>query len=295
MPWALSRWQWRALVAREADYLRSMHADLRWPQVSTASFGLEFRRFPKGDFFIFGNGDSLNELTDTEFQFIEKSFSVGLNAFALHPFVPSAYAFELYKWDYRNRSELEFLLRLASQRQLGSQVPLWLLRPKTSQLEQLSYLLSAVDGLKLELYGRANLPRQSSPGLESQVAAALRFLGQRREYGSVALDNGASVVRMVSLALVHGFTRVILVGVDLTDTPYFWSNPRFIEEHGDFTEICRRRPGEGTSTLLTNNRPHSAEEFLHALARVAHEEFQAEIFVASQKSRLAQQLRRFPF
>jgi hypothetical protein len=100
---------------------------------------------------------------------------------------------------------------------------------------------------------------------------------------------------MISLALMHGFKKVILVGVDLTDTPYFWYDKKFVEAQGDFTQICRREPDEGTGTLLTRDRPFSAEDFIYALARVARNQFDSEILVASGSSALSGELGVFRF
>jgi hypothetical protein len=294
-PVRFARWQWRSLVERESQYVGSIPGMRSNLAAGIADFSSNFLGFSRDFFFIFANGNSVNELSGGDFDFLRPHFSVGLNAWPLHPFVPSAYAFELWSGLDRHDSELEFLLRRACRKQLTSSSPVWLLRPKRQQVELMSAIMSAVPGLKLDLYGRANLATNSLSQIDREISEALSFLKGYANPGPVLLDNGSSVVRMISLALMHGFRKVILVGVDLTDTPYFWYNPKFARTQGDFTKICRREPDEGTDTLLTRDRPFSAKDFIYALARVAKDQFGAEILVSSGSSALSGELGVFRF
>lgn len=294
-PARFARLQWRGLVGRESRYVGSISETGVHLGLGVADFSANFSGFSRDYFFIFANGASVNELTQADFDFMRPHFSVGLNAWPLHPFVPSAYAFELWGGLNRHDAELEFLLRRASRNQRASSSPAWLVRPNRQQIELVAAIMSAVPGLKVDLYGRANLATNSLSRIDLEISEALSFLKGYANPAPVLLDNGSSVVRMISLALLHGFRKVILVGVDLTESPYFWYDPTFVESHGDFTEICRREPDEGTDTLLTHDRPFGADTFIYALSRVATDRFGAEILVSSSSSALSGELGVFRF
>jgi hypothetical protein len=294
-PQWFARWRWRKLVGRESSYTASISATGTHPGLAPANFARNFSRVSKDFFFILANGDSVNDLSKADLQFMRPYFSVGLNAWPLHPFVPSAFGFELWDLPDRHDSEFEFLVTMASEKRLNSGAPLWLLRPKPQQVGLLTAIMSKVQGINFDLYGRVNLPTRSPSRIDREIAKAFSFLEADDSSASVLLDNGSSVVRMICLALSHGFKNVILVGADLTDTPYFWYDENFVRVHGDFTQICRRQPDEGTDTLTTGDRPFGAQDFIYALARVAKDRFGAQILVASSRSALSPALEVFRF
>lgn len=291
----LTRLRWRKLVGRESRYLRKLTGRGGVPGLVEPTFSSTLARSSKDFFFVLGNGDTVNELTDEDFRFIAGHFSVGLNAWPIHPFVPSAYGFEMVYALDRHDDELNFLLKTASEKARSRSSALWILRPKPERLEALARVVGDGGHLPLQVYGRANLVPTSAGELETEIVASLEFLSDPSLECQVLLDNGASVVRMISLALLNGFKRVVLVGVDLTANPYFWYDPGFVSKHGDYTEICRREPGEGTDTLHTANRPFSAHEFIVAMATVAKRERGCEILVSSNNSALAGALDVFRF
>ena len=286
---------WRRLVNREAAYLRDKPGSagtIGWGAVTLSQL---FERHEPQAFFVLGNGESVNHLDERQFQFIGRHFSVGLNAWPLHPFVPSAYAFELYKLLGRDETEFEFLVGLAHKKALLANAEMLLLRPPPSSFDRLERLCANLPGLRFTMYGRANLAIESPGRLDLELKQSLAFLSSAATRSGVLLDNGSSVVRMVSLALLQGFKRIVLVGVDLNDGDYFWHNDEFVQRHGDFRDAVRRQPGEGRDTLSTESRPFSAADFLYALNRVAQSEYGAEIYVASSSSTLSEGLETFRF
>jgi len=285
---------WRQIVLREADYLESNFGhgsalDLASPGVSDL-LETSDREF----FFVLGNGNSVNELDHDCFDFMGEHFSVGLNAWPLHPFVPKAYGFELWEGLERNPLEFSFLVASALSKSEG-QDSLWLLRPRKSDFARIETLRTEIPNLTFRVYGRANVASRSLGSLDADLTRSFRFLARNRRLRSVLIDNGSSVVRMISLALVYGFKKIVLVGVDLNDGQYFWYNQKFIRHHGDFRDLCQREPGEGRDTLSTATRPYSALDFIFALNRVAQAQFGAEVFVSSSSSALASGLAVYDF
>jgi hypothetical protein len=296
LPLSVARaFMWRWLALREAKYLRDNFGAAADNRFGSEGVSDAVKADQRDVFFVLANGDSVNELRETQFRVIEKHFSVGLNAWPLHPFVPNAYGFELWEGLDRNPREFDFLVDSACKKSNVRGSSLWLLRPRQSEFGRLEKLRSDIPALRFRVYGRANVPTRSLGALDAELTRSFAFLARNRRLREVLIDNGSSVVRMISLGLVLGFKKIVLVGVDLNDSPYFWYDTQFIRRHGDFTDLCQREPGEGRDTLSTDTRPFSALDFIFALNRVAAARFGAEIFVSSSSSALAAGLEVFGF
>lgn len=292
---ALRVLMWRQLVKRESKFLHNNFGHSARAGYGRVGFSDVLANHQLGVFFVLGNGESVNELDERHFRVIGENFSVGLNAWPLHPFVPSAYAFELYEGLEREEMEFEFLVGLAHEKVMKTGRSLFLLRPRPADFPRIDSLRAELPGLSFRFYGRVNLTHRSLEGLDSDLRSSLAFLGRGATGPEVVIDNGSSVVRMVSLALLQGFKKIVLAGVDLNSGDYFWYGSKFIRTHGDFRNAVRRNPGEGRDTLSTADRPFGAIDFICALDRVARSDYGAQIFVTSSSSALARNLETYRF
>lgn len=247
-----------------------------------------------GVFFILGNGATVNSLSESDYSVIDNGFSVGLNGWPLHPFLPSAYSFEFANDAEPLPEELKTLVALAMSKSDRQPTPVMFLRPSSRKLPHVAEWLESLDAQRVWFHGRANLITRRAQNVERDLQVALRYLS-RGEIGSVLLDNGASVVRMISLALISGFKEIVLVGVDLNHSQYFWFDEDFIELHGDFRQGHPRAASDSQLTLSTENRPFSTYELICALARVAELNFGAKLFVAREGQALSADLPTYVF
>jgi hypothetical protein len=96
------------------------------------------------------------------------------------------------------------------------------------------------------------------------------------------LDNGSSVIRMINLGLLLGFKRIVLLGVDLGKTPYFFEeDPSSLQALGlsGFTMTVE----EGVHpTQAAKSRTTTFRKFLEAFASAADDVLGAKIFTASE-------------
>ncbi|MDA7814971.1 hypothetical protein N8964_01960 [Pontimonas sp.] len=205
-------------------------------------------------FFVLGSGASVAGLRDYDFDFFSRGYSVGINTWALHPFVPSAYSYEFHA-DTR-------LLGFLNREQVRQRGPhLLMLRPRDSA-EFASYrALPLALRANAIMYGRANLVTKNPRRVSDDLGRALQWL--RRHPEILALpDNGASVARMVSLAILLNFRRIVLVGVDLLGTDYFWHrDPELIAPIG-LTRWDTVQRGERHETLSSHSRPFPIDIWL---------------------------------
>jgi len=245
-------------------------------------------------FFILGNGSTVNSLTEEQFALMAKGVSVGVNAWPVHPFVPTMYSFEYDKYSFSPDAELTFLLRKAEERIKQNQethnAPLLLFRPGLPAGVSAVGELTAMMKANALIYGRANLLSET----ESALAADLELLldGEHRsQYRQAVLpDNGSSIVRLVFLALEAGFKEIVLIGVDLNGSDYFWYDPQFIEKNRDYRHILVREPGDSTLTRETSDRPFDTSQFLFQLSLAAEKTLGAQIFASDKRSTLAEKL-----
>ena len=284
----------KQIVRREREAIERVESLLR------SSSGLfddatSFERSQtRGTFFILGNGATINSLSQRDFSGIDEGFSVGLNGWPLHPYVPNVYSFEFGNDAEPLDDQLRNLVARALSKADRHRTPVMFLRPSSRKLPHVAEWLESLDAHRLWFYGRANLVTRRAKNVERDARAALRYLS-RRTSDAVLLDNGASVVRMISLALLSGFREIVLAGVDLNRSPYFWFDEDFIETHGDFRQSHPRAASDSQLTLSTENRPFSTYELICALAKVAEIDFRAKLFVAREGQSLSADLPTYVF
>lgn len=296
LPKSLIRWSiegdWagglRALIARrealqEQRFVEKVQLELGFPFLVLEDLAKNFRP-SKEIFFILGSGASVEELGEKAFDEIRAGTSVGINAWTLHSFVPDIYAYEPVA--NPNSDHFRTLSFLDRPEVIRHQPSVIVLRPRNeieaSQLDQIPAELRR----RTYLYGRVNPYTRQAKNLSADIEQVLRFLGK---IGGpfVALDSGATVVRMACLGILLGFKKIVFVGVDLHNTDYFWQvNPTYLRERG-LSSFDSEQKWQVHETEMEGFAPFVATTMIRALADVAREHFGAEFVVASKNSKLA--------
>jgi hypothetical protein len=238
--------------------------------------------------YIFGNGASVNALTESDFEEIGMGASIGTNAWPLHPFVPDIFSFEFSRHSLSPDPELEWLVGRAERKILLRQErALLFLRPGLPAGAGAMVPLSLAGKEQAFLYGRANLFSSNLRALDSDLKQLMRAVASGSLNPLALPDNGSSVVRMIFLSLILGFRKIVLTGVDLNNSPYFWFDSTFIERHGDFTSQSPRNSSDALLTEDTSSRPFETSLLITRLAQMARKILGASILVASESSALA--------
>lgn len=230
--------------------------------------------------FILGTGASVNSIEQEGFEHMNSNFSIGVNQWIFHPFIPDLYSYEA-------DPDVRLLHALDRTEVQEKRPPLLVLRPtKREDFRILSHVPESVRAFTF-LYGRHNLWTRNRQNIGIDYLRALRHasLWKRR---AVMVDNGASIVRLVSLCIQMKFSEIIFVGVDLNNVEYFWgSRPAYLKRFGIETFETAQR-GATHETLSTTSRPFGVDTFLSELEQALRENLGIKLFVASQKSHLAQ-------
>ncbi|MBK1634216.1 hypothetical protein [Rhodovulum adriaticum] len=183
-----------------------------------AAFRLEEARMRKTSdtLIVLGSGRSVCRLDDTDWQRIgRETDTLGLNFWMLHPFTPTFYQFEAGPTPERTRQFETFLAERAARMRASMMIY------KDIERHQLDLSRLPPETVKtLRVLNKVNLPVDD----EARLARTLRLCraaGLTRRTG-LLLFARASIVQALTFGAEMGYRRIVLAGVDLNDTRYFW-------------------------------------------------------------------------
>ena len=233
---------------------------------------VEIRERKKSDvLYILGSGSSVNSISDEAWEEIRANVSIGINHWTLHRFVPDIYAVEPVPDSRRDVAKsrtsldvdhLNHLRILDRPEVLESGAIVICLCPRSegenSQLDLIP------DGMK----GRAFVYYRYTPftRVHKNIIADYShrvFNSLHSSSGVVFADSGATLVRMLGLAIHAGFRTVRLLGVDLS-TQYFWQEDSSQLVDTKFRWFEQPMVGKAHETTFAINRPFSVIDILLA-------------------------------
>lgn len=215
---------------------------------------------PKDCFYVLGSGSSVEKLSPRDFDAISTKVSVGINAWALHDFVPDIYSFEPVPT--RASDHFATMPLLNRQEVFARASSIMFLKPRNRvELEQLRMVPHELAG-RVMLYGRFQPFTRNPANLERDFKVIRRLEASNL---SVLPDSGASIIRMAFLAVILGFSRIVFVGVDLNHTEYFWEkNTEYLKRRG-LKDFVSGQLGATHETLLSVNRAFGVMDMLQSL------------------------------
>ena len=293
---------WLSLAKRDRAAVLSIGKKLNLQPLLMNDFSISDSK-PNETLFILGSGYSINELSVTHFEEIRNHISVGINVWIAHDFIPDAYSLEprtlpMTPLAYeQNRYRAEKLNRVSV---IKASPKFLVLRPPSPSVTEQFVAIPEVLRDRAFLYGRVNLPQVKEEIANYELKRFLNAYLQRQSNLAVLPDNGASVIRLVFLGLKLGFQRVVLVGVDLNQDPYFWYHPDWLDKRPELAALFPRPIGVPHDTLQkkreqTNLRPYDTSEVIRSISEAMESSHQARLFVGSRSSALADHLPLYPW
>jgi hypothetical protein len=165
---------------------------------------------------ILGTGKSINQINSAGWELIRKFATIGVNDFACHSFVPSAFSVEFFALADHTRYVFENIERED---------------PGTPTLVKVPWWGTTSSPFPKRLRNRRNFFLQSGTPLTCETAASLekelKFFHENRSPSQNArrpLDLISSVFRLAYAATYSGFESVSFVGVLNGSTDYYWSH-----------------------------------------------------------------------
>lgn len=174
--------------------------------------------------FILGSGGSVHDLSTEDWAKIRESDSLGFNFWLVHDFVPDVYVFEPTDPAHPTDEHACLIANLQLRQQDYAAVPIILKdgeRHKPTVLE--SFLDEVPERLRRNL--RFTLDFEIPGNDESQFIAAVRSLDRWGLWRSARMPlprKRGSIFYLLVLALRAGYRDVVLCGVDLNNTDYFY-------------------------------------------------------------------------
>lgn len=176
----------------------------------------EFQQRKRSDrLFILGSGASVNTIPDDGWAHIGRHDSLGLNFWCLHPFVPTFYMFETPRDEARR---VFFEASISIRESEYAKVLLLYREPQKRSID--SERLPSVLASNLRVPLRTTL----FDGPEWQLRRQLRTISESKRWArsSKLLQFRASLTEAVSFGALLGYSEIVLLGVDLNHTRYFW-------------------------------------------------------------------------
>lgn len=153
--------------------------------------------------------------------------------------------------------------------------------PRVSDLSRLVPLGDYWRG-RSSLYGRLGPSSRNIGELEGEIALYLRLAKSGIVPFSLPFDTGASVVRLISLAALTGYQKIVLAGVDMRDSRFFWeAEPEMLIRRGMASFFPSER-GAAHSTETTGRFP--ASEVLSVIGKVVRDLLGTKLMVAHESS-----------
>lgn len=290
--WASRPWLFRVLY----DLLRILR-ERNAVRLSVEKFG--YARLRRGDIlfltgkpqatrlFILGTGASVEDLTTENFNLMGDSLSVGMNTWPLHWFVPDLYGLEDYE-AVQFESGARIISKALEREEVSKRSPLVLYLRSHSQSSERQHI-SVPEPLarRTYSYGRITVAAKSAAHIRRELRTLVTWGMKGLMPADITIDTGASIVRMVSLGIFLGMRQIVLVGVDLNSTEYFFErNPEHLARNG-IASFDTRQSGPAHDTMSTEDRRFNVSDFLRELVSVSRDLGGPEIFVASNTSLLA--------
>lgn len=296
-PWLgfVRRWLWFLRAKRDHEAVLLVGKKLGFQPLPINNFKMSDSK-QSDTLFILGSGSSVTELSDSNLNEIGENVSVGINVWIAHDFIPDVYSLEsgstpITKAVYEQN---RYRARKLNRPSVIERSPKFLvLRPGAPSIAEQFVAIPEALRDKAFLYGRANLPHVVDEIASAELGHFLhRFLRRKSEL-HVLPDNGASVVRLIFLGLKLGFKKIVLVGIDLNLSPYFWFHPDWLRRRPELAEIFPRSSGVPHDTTDTKEgsrerRPYNTLSVIRWLNDCLEGPYETQLLTGSSSSALAE-------
>ena len=191
--------------------------------------------------FILGSAWSINEITDERWRTIGEHDSAGINFWPAHPFVPRFFQFEDIAYD-EHPVMYEAFHKLLERRSEAYANTLKIVT-EVNPIGSRQTLFELPEMMKKNLYVGFSMPviARNEQELRSGIEY-MQSIGSFSPRANVAwlFKYGGSVIAMMTLAVLMGYKRIVLCGVDLNKQDYFYQDRKRYPECADWEFVSRK-------------------------------------------------------
>ena len=243
--------------------------------------------------FILGSGSSVNDLTPADWEHVSLSDSIGFNFWMVHDFIPNVYFIEPLEYGL-----WETFLQLLELRKAHYFKTQFICNYKDWQFYEGLFPLTKIPkeiARNMYFYSPYSL-MASSRKLVSSALWYWRFFKIDRAKLVDIIDHRATLSALIMFSVFAGYKEIVLVGVDLNDTAYFWETNSSIQykikpPNLQTGKIHRTADPE----IDINQYSIPIDEYIYLLDRIILKPRGISLFIASDKSRLYPRLKKYSF
>lgn len=185
--------------------------------------------------FVLGGASSINDISDARWKIIGKHDSIGLNFWPAHPFVPRFFHFENIAHD--DQPVMYDAFQSLLQRRSEAYANAVKIVTNVEPVERRQTLFELPEGWKKNLYLSFSMPVVARN--EAELRAGIRYMRSIGAFSPRAkiawfFKYGGSVIGMMTLAVLMGYKRIVLCGVDLNRQEYFYQHRERYPECADW-------------------------------------------------------------
>ena len=167
--------------------------------------------------------------------------------------------------------------------------PIFLIYCSEYKSLELQNWIKGIDPKRIFFYDyiRPNISRKN---LKQQFALTLKYIVEISKVSNIiSLGTGSSIERAISLSIILGFLKVIILGVDLKNRKYFWN-----KKDKNFKGLSTRQKGRGlhkTAVKSFGNLP--IQNSITIMDQIVRKYYCSKILISTNKSILSTKLKKY--
>ena len=125
--------------------------------------------------------------------------------------------------------------------------------------------------------------------INEEFSKTLKYIFKiSKKMNIISLGIGSSVERAISLSLIVGFSKIIVLGVDLKNRRYFWKN-----NDKNFKDLSNKQKGFGYHDTAIKKLGNLLLRFIKILDTIARKNYNSKILISTNRSLLSSKLEKY--
>lgn len=163
--------------------------------------------------FLLGSGESINNLTDKQWDYINNNDNMAVNNFWYHPtFIPKFNSVELKTYDGSITNE-----RLKGEKWENG----WKNVNFLITNDRYNFISKCIGHNDAKIFTYSYKTRGIHPKIEPDVKINADF---NPDSGSIYKSYDSSVTSLIHILYLMGYENIVLIGLDMNNSRYFWSS-----------------------------------------------------------------------
>ena len=255
--------------------------------------------------FILGSGPSVNELTTDEWNQINSSDSWGFNFWLCHKHIPNCYFLQSPISSINDKKHLLNLDILMTK----------MLMDKKQEYEKVNFFVRGDGVNKFEFHNHKigksllgnrfmyhfipelGISSSSKISPETLINELDRFnFFQPSKNINLIPKFGSTIGELIPLALVSGYKKIILCGIDMNDGRHFYDSESYYKKYKYLEVLSKISNSKETHEHMDNSlREYTLKDIIIELNKFANKKFGAKISVSSKTSSLYPEISKHNF